>query len=440
METTPYDVEQFNKIVKHRRSIYPYQYIKGKHIPDEIIEQILENATRAPNHKQTEPWRFKVFTGEGLKYFGDLQSNLYYQHSGDAFNEDRHRKMREYPLISSHVISIGMCREPNGKLLEIEEIEAVACAVQNMFLSVTAYGLGSYWTTAGITYFEEAKPFFGLQEKDKLLGFFYIGYPAKPILAVSKRNPVETIAEWIKEDKNDLQELTANNQNVSHQRSAAEEETPHDHSDDYENQSRWVVILTVLTMIAEITIGYFAHSMALTAEGWHMGTHVFALGLTWLAYLFTRRYDEKGKVPFQKDKVLSLSGFTSAIVLQIIAVIMAVESIQRLVHPIPVHFSEAIIVAVIGLIVNAISAKMLHHDHDHGDQNIQAAYIHVLADGLTSLTAIIALSIGWYYNLYWLDDISGIIGAIVITSWAVQLIKGSGSTLVDFKRGSSANK
>lgn len=440
MENTPYDVAQFNKIVRHRRSIYPYQYIKGKHIPDEIIEQILENAIRAPNHKQTEPWRFKVFTGEGLKYFGDLQASLYYQHSGDAFNEDRHRKMREYPLMSSHVISIGMCREPNGKLPEIEEIEAMACAVQNMFLSVTAYGLGSYWTTAGITYFEESKPFFGLQEKDKLLGFFYIGYPAKPIQAVSKRNPVETVAEWIKEGKNDLQELTAGNQNITHLKSAAEQETPHDHSDDYENQSRWVVILTVLTMLAEIVIGYFTHSMALTTEGWHMGTHLFALGLTWLAYLFTRRYEQKGQGPFQKEKVLALSGFTSAIVLQIIAVIMAFESVQRLIHPIPVHFSETIIVAFIGLIVNAISAKMLHHDHHHGDQNIRAAYIHVLADGLTSLTAIIALSIGWYYNLYWLDDISGIIGAIVITSWAVQLIQGSGSTLIDLKKGPVVNK
>ena len=437
METlnTSYDTEQFNDIVKHRRSIYPYQYIKGKHIPDEIIEQILENAIRAPNHKQTEPWRFKVFTGEGLKYFGDLQASLYNQHSGDSFNQDRYRKMREYPLMSSHVISIGMCREPNGKLPEIEEIEAMACSVQNMFLSVTAYGLGSYWTTAGITYFEEAKPYFGLQEKDKLLGFFYIGYPAKPITGVSKRNPVAAICEWIKEDKNDLRELLAQNQNIVHNQSVAEAIDPHDHSMDYENQSRWVVILTIITMILEIIIGYFTNSMALTAEGWHMSTHVLAIGLTWLAYLFTRKYEEKGKVYFQKEKVLSLSGFTSAIILQIIAVIMAIESIQRLIRPLPVHFNEAIIVGFIGLIVNAISAKMLHHSHDHGDQNIRAAYIHVLADGLTSLTAIIVLSIGWYYNLYWLDDISGIIGAMVITGWAVQLIKGSGSKLIDFKPG-----
>ncbi|MGF7079620.1 cation diffusion facilitator family transporter [Mucilaginibacter sp. UYCu711] len=427
-----FDVDQLNKIIKHRRSIYPYQYEKGKRIPDEIIRQILENAIRAPNHKQTEPWRFKVFTSEGLKYFGDLQASLYNQYSGDTFNEDRHRKMREYPLMSSHIISIGMCREATGKLPEIEEIEAMACAVQNMFLSVTAYGLGSYWTTAGITYFEEAKPYFGLQPKDKLLGFFYIGYPAKPIIAVSKRNPLEASTEWIAEDKDDLQDLLAGNGTVAHQTSMKEVVDPHEHTMDYENTSKWVVYLTVATMLLEIVVGYYTNSMALTAEGWHMSTHVFAIGLTWLAYLFTRKYSTSGKYKFQKEKVLSLSGFTSAIVLQIIAIIMAIESIQRLIHPIPVKFSEAIIVAVIGLVVNAISAKMLHSGDEHHDDNIRAAYIHVLADGLTSLTAIIALSIGWYYKWYWLDDISGIIGALVITSWAIQLIKGSGGKLIDY--------
>ena len=140
-----YDVEQFNSIIKHRRSIYPYQYKKGKVIPDEIIWQILENANRAPTHKQTEPWRFTVFCGEGLKYFGQLQSKIYKKYSGDTFNKDRYKKLIDYPLMSSHVIAIGMKRNEANKLPEIEEIEATACAVQNMFLTVTAYGLGSYW-------------------------------------------------------------------------------------------------------------------------------------------------------------------------------------------------------------------------------------------------------------------------------------------------------
>ncbi|MBS1526447.1 MAG: cation diffusion facilitator family transporter [Bacteroidetes bacterium] len=429
-----YDTDQLNQIILHRRSIYPYQYIKGKQVPDEIIRQILENAIRAPNHKQTEPWRFKVFTREGLKYFAELQAGLYHQYAGENYNQDRYKKMRDYPLMSSHVISIGMERDATGKLPEIEEIEAVACAVQNMFLTVTAYGLGSYWTTAGITYFEEAKSYFDLQPKDKLLGFFYIGYPAKPITAVSKRNPLEVSTGWIDSDRADLQELLSKNETVIHEKSSVEEIVEHDHADEHENSSKWVVFLTVVTMILEIVIGYFSNSMALTAEGWHMSTHVFAIGLTWLAYLLTRKYGQSNKFSFKKQKVLSLSGFTSAIILQFIAVIMAIESIGRLFHPLVVNFSAAIMVATVGLIVNGISAKMLHHRHEHHDHNIRAAYIHVLADGLTSLTAIIALGLGWYFHIYWLDDLSGLIGALVITGWAVQLIKGSGRTLIDYAK------
>lgn len=189
-----------NAIIKKRRSIYPYQYEKGKPVPDEIIWQILENANRAPNHKQTEPWRFNVFSGEGLKYFGQLQASIYKQYAGSAFNEGRHQKLINYPLMSSHVIAIGMKRNEEKKLPEIEEIEAMACAVQNMFLSVTAYNLGCYWTTAGITYFEQAKEHFGLGQDDKLLGFFYIGYVAKPITAISKREPIQKKVTWVSND------------------------------------------------------------------------------------------------------------------------------------------------------------------------------------------------------------------------------------------------
>ena len=196
-----YNVEELNKIMLHRRSIYPYQYEKGKQIPDEVIWQILENANRAPNHKQTEPWRFTVFTGEGLLYFGELQAAIYKQYSGGLFNEDRHKKLIAYPLMSSHVIAIGMKRNETNKLPEIEEVEAVACAVQNMFLTVTAYGLGSYWPTAGITYFEDAKLYFDLDKKDKLLGFFCIGIVAKPLISPSKRNPIQEKVKWINQHK-----------------------------------------------------------------------------------------------------------------------------------------------------------------------------------------------------------------------------------------------
>lgn len=196
-----YDVEQFNSIIKNRRSIYPYQYEKGEVIPDHIVWQILENANRAPNHKQTEPWRFTVFTGEGLKHFAELQAGVYKQYSGSSFNEGRYQKLLDYPLMASHVIVIGMKRNEANKLREIEEIMATACAVQNMFLTVTAYRLGSYWSTAGITYFEEAKPYFQLDEKDKLLGFFYIGFVAKPYVSPSSRKPIQEKVKWINKSK-----------------------------------------------------------------------------------------------------------------------------------------------------------------------------------------------------------------------------------------------
>ncbi len=424
----PYDVDQLNEIIKNRRSIYPRQYEKGEIVPDEVIWQILENANRAPNHKQTEPWRFKVFSGEGRRYFAQLQAAIYQEHAGEDYSESRYQKLLEYPMLASHVISIGMRRNEQGVLPENEEIAAVACAVENMFLTVTAYGLGSYWTTAGITYFEQSKAYFDLGEKDKLMGFFFIGYVAIPYKSLSRRSPIQTKVEWISEYKNSASPggLTSA-KTVS---LIADKSGMHDH----ESQARWVVILTVVTMIVEIVIGYYSNSMALTAEGWHMSTHVFAIGLTWSAYFFTRKYSQSQKISFQSDRLLSLSGFTSAIVLQIIAVIMAVESIGRLIHPLPIKFGEAIAVAAIGLIVNGISALLLRHDHDNHDHNIRAAYLHVLADGLTSLTAIIALSFGLFFHLFWLDAISGIIGSIVITSWAVQLIKGSGGKLVDFKK------
>jgi len=209
----------------------------------------------------------------------------------------------------------------------------------------------------------------------------------------------------------------------------------HDHHHDtHEHKTRWVVILTACTMLAEIIVGYYSNSMALTAEGYHMSTHVFAIGLSWIAYVLIRKYAQSTYLSFHKEKVLALAGFTSAIVLLVIAVVMAIESIERLINPIPIKFSEAIVVACIGLVVNVISAAVLHHDKDESDHNIRAAYIHVLADGATSVTAIIALTLGMLYNIYSLDALSGIIGSVVITSWSVTLIKGSGKTLIEFQR------
>ena len=194
--TMKYDIEAFNDLIKNRRSIYPNQFEPGKLIPGPIVEQILENATWAPNHSQTEPWHFTVFTGEGLQRLAGFQSELYKSESGDKFKQDKFLKLQKQPLLASHIIAIGMKRSPEKKVPEIEEIAAVACAVQNIYLSVTVYGLGGYWTTGGITYFPNAKPFFGLDKEDKLLGFFYMGHVAISSPA-SKRKSIAEKVTWV---------------------------------------------------------------------------------------------------------------------------------------------------------------------------------------------------------------------------------------------------
>lgn len=186
-------------------------------------------------------------------------------------------------------------------------------------------------------------------------------------------------------------------------------------------------------MILEIFFGYWTKSMALLADGYHMASHVFALGLTWVAYVVARKLPKRGKFSINKNKLFALSGFTSALVLQIIAIVMLIESVDRFFHPLTIKFQEAIFVATIGLVVNGLSAVILHHKAEHRDHNIRSAYFHVLADGLTSVTAIVALVAGMFYNLYSLDSISGIISSIVITKWAIDLMLNSGKELIDLK-------
>ena len=188
----------FNELVRNRRSVFPDQLIPGKKANDEIIKEILVNATWAPNHGQQQPWQFTVFTGEGLKKLASFQSELYKQEAGDQFKESTYNKLLQNPLKASHIIAIGMKRTITKNIPEIEDIEAVACAVQNIYLSVAAYGLGGYWTTGGITYNEKAKSFFGLGEQDRLLGFFYIGHVAIPSTGAT-RLPVEQKVFWVKE-------------------------------------------------------------------------------------------------------------------------------------------------------------------------------------------------------------------------------------------------
>lgn len=193
-----YHIDEINHLMRHRRSVFPKQFVPGKKVDDTIIREILTNATWAPNHGHTEPWHFVVFTGAGLQQLADFQGRLYKETAGAKFKPDKYEKLQANPLKASHVIALCMKRDPKRKHPEVEEIEAVACAVQNIYLSVTAYGLGGYWTTGGVTYIEGAKPFFGLGDEDKLLGFFYIGHVAVPSPAAQRR-PLEEKMTWVED-------------------------------------------------------------------------------------------------------------------------------------------------------------------------------------------------------------------------------------------------
>lgn len=190
--------EEFNELARSRRSVFPDQLVAGKKVDDAIIREILTNATWAPNHGKMEPWRFTVFSGKGLERLAAYQSAMYKQLSGANFKEITYSKLQQNPLKASHIIAIGMKRTTTKNIPEVEDIAAVACAVQNIYLSITAYGLGGYWTTGGVTYMEEAKSFFGLEESDRLLGFFYIGHVALPSTGAT-RKPIEEKVTWVME-------------------------------------------------------------------------------------------------------------------------------------------------------------------------------------------------------------------------------------------------
>ena len=212
-----------------------------------------------------------------------------------------------------------------------------------------------------------------------------------------------------------------------------------------EKRTRRVVVLTAGMMLVEIVAGYFFHSMALVADGWHMGTHVAAFVLAAVAYAYGRRHAKDARFTFGTGKVGVLGAFTSAIVLSLIALYIAADSIQRLLAPQVIHFREAIIIAIVGLFVNLLSAFMLkdehhhhHHGHDHGhadghdhDLNLKAAYVHVLADTFTALGAVVALIAGYFLGWVWLDPAMGLVGTVVILSWAWTLLRDSGSVLLD---------
>lgn len=189
--------ETFNELVAHRRSIFPKDYT-AQPVEDAVVRQILENATWAPTHKLTEPWHFVVFSGSGLKKLADFQAECYRQvtQANNTFKDERYHNLLTKPMQSSHIIAVGMKRDPKGSVPETEELGAVFCAVQNMYLTATAYGLGAYLSTGGITYFEEAKSFFGLEKFDRLIGFFHIGKTEKQP-STGRRKSVDEKTTWV---------------------------------------------------------------------------------------------------------------------------------------------------------------------------------------------------------------------------------------------------
>lgn len=217
-----------------------------------------------------------------------------------------------------------------------------------------------------------------------------------------------------------------------------------------EKRTLLIVVLTAVMMVVEIATGLISGSMALLADGLHMASHTVALGISVFAYVISRRLASDRRFAFGVGKINSLAGFASAILLLGFALTMAIESTDRLINPVAITFGQAIIVAVVGLAVNGFSAWVLmstphehghahdhHHEkehdkeHEHHDHNLRGAYLHVLADALTSILAIVALLAGKYMGASWLDPVMGIVGAALVTRWSYGLIRETGKVLLD---------
>jgi cation diffusion facilitator family transporter len=216
-----------------------------------------------------------------------------------------------------------------------------------------------------------------------------------------------------------------------------------------ERNTRRAMVLTAVMMVIEIAGGWWFNSMAVLADGWHMSSHALALGLSVFAYAFARRHANNERFAFGTWKIEILGGYTSAILLLGVAALMAFQSVERLFVPQPIRYTQAIAIAVVGLLVNLVCAWWLrdHHDHGHGhdhshepsdghaahhhDLNQRSAYLHVVADAATSVLAIIALIGGLLWGASWLDPIMGIVGAVLVTVWAIGLLRDSGRVLLD---------
>lgn len=197
-----------------------------------------------------------------------------------------------------------------------------------------------------------------------------------------------------------------------------------------EKRTAFVVVFTFVMMLAEVVVGLLSHSMALFADGVHMGSHVLVIGLNWAAYVLVRRLESKGTTQYDSDKILSLSAFTSGIFLILMAVFIIVEAIERLTSNEGIlNYGFALGTAIVGLIANSISASVLHGHHGTTDYNSRAAYLHVLSDALTEIGAIIGLLCAMFWNITWIDSLVAVVSTIVVLRWAKRLLWDTGRAL-----------
>lgn len=193
-----YNLSEITALIKDRRTIYP-EFYSDRKVHKEQIDTVLNSAIWAPNHGMTQPWRFKVFMDEGKQKLANFLEEMYVTHIPKERQTDIKRaRMQNRPAAASAIIAVCMERQASEKIPEIEEVMAVACAVQNMYLTCTAYGLGGFWSTPKFMSLTDTNEFLGLGEKDKCLGFFYIGYPSTD-WPKGQRKPIEYVTEWIQE-------------------------------------------------------------------------------------------------------------------------------------------------------------------------------------------------------------------------------------------------
>lgn len=204
----------------------------------------------------------------------------------------------------------------------------------------------------------------------------------------------------------------------------------HTHISQEERSTRFVVLVALAMMVVETTVGILSSSMALTADGLHMGAHVVAIGISWAAYVLVRHLRRKGNGKYDSGKIINLSAFTSGITLLVAAVFIIIESAGRLLCPdVEISYCQALVVACLGVVVNGVCAWVLHGRHGHGDMNTYAAFLHVVGDVVTSLGTIVGLLCAMMLGINWVDAVVAMLGGLLIVAWAVKLLLATGRAL-----------